>query len=264
MGVDGCSTYTVTVTLESPPDPNAGGGVRKGRRKTKKKTLHRLYVNPQASTKLQTNGVYAVDIMVTLTAIAKTRDVARCLHGPIHSSPKRYIFDYMDTLMESIGMVLQNFKLIFVFDGMRYGICRTRVFLLVVDSVAAARYPYKGDTHATRVAHRTTASRRSVNADTLADLNKLLVSASHYNGTIIYYVKQWLASKSGMQHKIKLFGAPFEAEAQCTYLENAGIADGVLSSDSDMVFHGVQTLYSGLNTRTSRESTSTRRCSTRI
>ena len=42
--------------------------------------------------------------------------------------------------MGSISMVLQNFKLIFVFDGMGYGICRTRVFLLVVDSVAAARY----------------------------------------------------------------------------------------------------------------------------
>jgi len=52
--------------------------------------------------------------------------------------------------------------------------------------------------------------------------------------------------------RIMLFGALFEAEAHIyiyVYQEKCDLVNGILSSDSDMVFHGAQRLCSGYNIR---------------
>lgn len=83
-------------------------------------------------------------------------------------------------------------------------------------------------------------------------LRSKLSSISHYNGTIVHCVKRWLLERDDLRDKIKLFGAPFEADAQCVSLEKQGVVDAILSNDSDMVFHGAQLMYSGYNNRKKR------------
>ena len=44
-----------------------------------------------------------------------------------------------------------------------------------------------------------------------------------------------------------MFGAPYEAEAQCAEFERCGLVDAVLSVDTDMVVHGVKHFIRGFN-----------------
>ena len=51
-----------------------------------------------------------------------------------------------------------------------------------------------------------------------------------------------------------LLGAPFEADAQLSYLEEHGFTDGTLSEDSDTFFYEEsKNIYSGFNTRSTRK-----------
>lgn len=64
-------------------------------------------------------------------------------------------------------------------------------------------------------------------------------------------VRIWLEQRPDLRNNIKLFGAPFEAEAQCVQLEKHGLVDETISRDSDIIFHGGVQFYSGYNTCTS-------------
>ena len=79
-----------------------------------------------------------------------------------------------------------------------------------------------------------------------------------YNGEIIYCVQKWLQQRPKLRKNILLFGAPFEAQAQCVHLEKQCIVDAILSSDSDMVCHGARVLYSGYNTKPILNKSSTK------
>ena len=117
------------------------------------------------------------------------------------------------------------------------------------------RYPYKGGEHAQRLGHRASAAAQFAACSNHVELAKKLAKACHYNGVIVFYVLQWYEKrKTQLGDLVKVFGAPFEAEAQCVYLEKVGLADGILSSDSDMCVHGAQRLYSGYNTRSKSTS----------
>ena len=112
----------------------------------------------------------------------------------------------------------------------------------------SCRYPYKEHTHQERQKKRSDAVDGFSNAKTPTELGKMLSMANHYNGVIVHCVKTWLGRRPNLEGKVILFGAPFEAEAQCVYLERCNIVDGILSSDSDIVFHGAERMYSGYNT----------------
>ena len=86
---------------------------------TKTKGQHPLFGLGKADAKLKRDGCYAVDIMITLVAIAKLVEVAMALHGPVKRSPQVVISHYMDSLVEKCQVKSKNIKLVFVFDGMR-------------------------------------------------------------------------------------------------------------------------------------------------
>ena len=86
---------------------------------TKTKGHHPLFGLGKADAKLKRDGCYAVDIMITLVAIAKIVEVAVALHGPVKRSPQVVISHYMDSLVEKCQVKSKNIKLVFVFDGMR-------------------------------------------------------------------------------------------------------------------------------------------------
>ena len=86
---------------------------------------------------------------------------------------------------------------------------------------------------------------------THVDVSKYAKKISRYHGTVVYCVRTWLEQRPDLHNSIKLFGAPFEAEAQCVHLEKHGLADGIISADSDILFHGGVHFYSGYNTCTS-------------
>jgi len=82
---------------------------------------NRIYANKEWDSNLQKGGAYAVDVMITLTAIAKQRDVAWNILGPIRSSPLLGVSSYMDSFVERCGVLDEATctRLVLVFDGKR-------------------------------------------------------------------------------------------------------------------------------------------------
>ena len=91
----------------------------KGTSSTMHNGHHPLFGPGTADAKLKDGRCYAVDIMITLVAIAKLGEVALALHGPVKRSPQVVISHYMDSLVEKCQVKTKNIKLVFVFDGMR-------------------------------------------------------------------------------------------------------------------------------------------------
>ena len=85
----------------------------------KKDQPHPLFGLGNANADLKDRGWYALDIMITLVAIAKLPTVASALMGPVKRSPQVEISRYMDSLMEKCQVESKNIKLVFVFDGLR-------------------------------------------------------------------------------------------------------------------------------------------------
>ena len=85
----------------------------------KKDQPHPLFGDRKVDADLKYCGWYAVDIMITLVAIAKLPTVASALIGPVKRSPQVEISHYMDSLMEKCQVESKNIKLVFVFDGLR-------------------------------------------------------------------------------------------------------------------------------------------------
>ena len=64
----------------------------------------------------------------------------------------------------------------------------------------------------------------------LKELHKLKKRSGRVRAGIVYEVVDYLRSQG-----VKCVGAPFEAEWQCVHMETVGLADGILSIDSDNV-----------------------------
>ena len=85
-------------------------------------------------------------------------------------------------------------------------------------------------------------------ASTYQALTKLLSAANHYNGTLVHcFLEWWHCFDQKHPGLITVFGAPYEAEAQCAEVERCGLVDAVLSVDTDMVVHGVKHFIRGFN-----------------
>ena len=81
--------------------------------------VHGIYADASWDAELQKEKMYAVDVMVTLTAIAKQQSVASGLLGPIRSSPLDEICSYMNCIVEQCGVAKNSIRLVLVFDGKR-------------------------------------------------------------------------------------------------------------------------------------------------
>ena len=68
------------------------------------------------------------------------------------------------------------------------------------------------------------------NPEELKDLHKLKKRAGRVRPDVIFEAVKFLRSQ-----KVECVGAPFEAEWQCVHMEKVGLAQGVLSVDSDTV-----------------------------
>lgn len=60
--------------------------------------------------------------------------------------------------------------------------------------------------------------------------------------------ESWSSSATPMAALTQMFGVPYivapgEAEAQCAWLDAAGLVDGVITDDNDAFLFGAQTVY---------------------
>jgi len=82
---------------------------------------HQIFADEAWDSRLQKDGTYAVDVMITLTAIAKQSNVAWNMLGPIRASPLVTVCSYMDSIVEQCGVLDGETctRLVLVFDGKR-------------------------------------------------------------------------------------------------------------------------------------------------
>ena len=126
-----------------------------------------------------------------------------------------------------------NIKLIYVFDGHEINLKRTR---------RALRRELKR-----RLQARLAAS------TTWQEYDKVTAKLTRVNGQLIKAFCDWVRAKF-RPGTFCLLGAPFEADAQLTYLEMHGYTQGTLSPDSDIYFYeGSRNLFSGFNTRSKKK-----------
>ena len=110
------------------------------------------------------------------------------------------------------------------------------------------RYPYKDYAHSSRSNTRLQAESAFEKASNYKELGSLLTTANHCNGTLVHcFLEWWRSFEEKHPGLITVFGAPYEAEAQCAEFERCGFVDAVLSVDSDMVVHGVKHFIKGFN-----------------
>ena len=67
-------------------------------------------------------------------------------------------------------------------------------------------------------------------------LEKVLKQLVTIDTDVLFWVKKWVTTRK-LSGKIKLFGAPYEADAQLVYLESEGIVDGIITDDGEYGCH---------------------------
>lgn len=82
---------------------------------------HRLFSCDAVDTAaLQSGGTYAMDVMITLVAIAKVPEVAWALRGPVKRSPQVKVSEFMNDLVDNkLQLIPKRIKVVLVFDGAR-------------------------------------------------------------------------------------------------------------------------------------------------
>jgi len=101
--------------------------------------------------------------------------------------------------------------LIFVFDG--------------------RRSPYKLR-NAVSAATSQQAMRDKDSATTYTAMEKALKQLVTIDSDVLHWVKEWIVARD-IGGKIKIFGAPFETDAQLVALEREGIVDGIVTDDGE-------------------------------
>lgn len=129
MGVSGWNGDAVLrdakgKVLDSEP-ASASAGASSGQssatksKTKKKKTVSKIYNGKLSDAELKPGNAYAMDVMISLTAMAKTAAIARSQLGPVKASPQLHVNNYMDGLVHKLDVVKKRIHLVLVLDGSR-------------------------------------------------------------------------------------------------------------------------------------------------
>ena len=88
---------------------------------------------------------------------------------------------------------------------------------------------------------------------TWVEYDAAMAKLTRVDGHVVRAFCDWARTRLP-ERSFRLFGDPFEADAQLAYLENTGFTNGTLSNDSDIYFYeGSKNIFSGFNTRSIRK-----------
>ena len=150
--------------------------------------------------------------------------VCLCCGSCFYSLVAYVVHYYMQCLYDGDSVCCRRYKahnfshctLIFVFDG--------------------RRCPYK-KRNSISAEKRRQALRDKDAATTYTAMERALKQLVTIDNDVLYWVKEWIKGRN-LSGKIKMFGAPFETDAQLVALEREGIIDGMLTDDGTWVVSG--------------------------
>ena len=174
-----------------------------------------------------------MDVSCILHAILAMQEVYRHLTRDPVASVKDLVASWLDDWYRAHRFDSLNLKFVFVFDGHELGLKVRR-----------------------RKLRRENISRwqaAAASAQTWQEFDKAMAKLATVNGHLIKAFCDWVRSKLP-RCRYRLFGAPFEADAQLVYFERIGLTDGTLSNDTDIFFYEEsKNIFSGFNTRSTRK-----------